>query len=271
MRYHSSPALIFALLLSVATSRAHGPVSESIAAVTAELVREPNRADLLLSRARFHAQHEDWPAAHADLDRAEILAPGLTNTALLRGEVFLMVADFKKAHAAFTQLIAAEPRMPLAHEGLARTLFASGEFALAAQAFGRSVEFSEQPAPILYNNQSSAFEKAGKPAEALAALDAGIARIGPLVSLVTPAIEMDIAAKRFDAAIARVDSVLASLPRKETWLVRRAEILEKAGRNPEARATWEQARAAFATLPEFRQSTLQMSQLRTRIEAALSR
>ena len=267
----SSPALVFALILSAASVRAHGPVSESIAALTAELAREPNRPELLLSRARFHAQHEDWPAAHADLDRVDVITPGLANTSLLRGEVFLMAADLKKARATFVQLIAAEPRLALAYDGLARTMVGDGEFAGAAQAFGRAVEFSEQPAPILYYNQSSAFEKAGKPEEALAALDAGIARIGPIVSLVTPAIEMDIAAGRFDAAIARVDVLLASLPRKETWLVRRAEILEKAGRKTEARATWEQARAAFATLPEFRQSTLQMSQLRARIEAALAR
>lgn len=252
-------------------SRAHGPVSESIAALTAELAREPNRAELFLSRARFHAQHEDWSAAHSDLDRVEILAPGLKTTALLRGEVFLMAADFKKARAAFLKLTTVQPRLALAHDGLARTLVANGEFVEAAESFARAIECSDQPTPVLYHNQSSALEKAGKTADALAALDAGIARIGPLVSLVTPAIEMDLAAGRFDAAVARVDALLASLPRRESWLVRRAEILEKAGRSTDARATWEQARAAFATLPEFRQSTLQMTQLRGRIDAALAK
>lgn len=252
-------------------SRAHGPVSESIAALTAELAREPNRAELFLSRARFHAQHEDWSAAHSDLDRVEILAPGLKTTALLRGEVFLMAADFKKARAAFLKLTTVQPRLALAHDGLARTLVANGEFVEAAESFARAIECSDQPTPVLYHNQSSALEKAGKTADALAALDAGIACIGPLVSLVTPAIEMDLAAGRFDAAVARVDALLASLPRRESWLVRRAEILEKAGRSTDARATWEQARAAFATLPEFRQSTLQMTQLRGRIDAALAK
>ena len=128
--------------------------------------------------------------------------------------------------------------MSVAHGGLARTLVEGGEFALAAASFGSAIECAGQPSPLLYNNQTSAVEKAGKPAEALATLDAGIETIGPLVSLVTPAVEMDLAANRFDAARAREDSLLANLPRKDAWLVRRAEILEKAERKTEARATW---------------------------------
>ena len=50
------------------SASAHGPLSESIAAVSAEIAREPNRIELYLSRARLHLQHEDWPAAQADLD-----------------------------------------------------------------------------------------------------------------------------------------------------------------------------------------------------------
>ena len=53
--------------------------------------------------------------------------------------------------------------------------------------------------------------------------------------------------------------------------MRRAEILQKAGRAADARVSWEQARAAFATLPEFRQNTPQMAAIRSRIDAALAK
>jgi Flp pilus assembly protein TadD len=81
---------------------------------------------------------------------------------------------------------------------------------------------------------------------------------------------MDIAAKRYDAALARLDAFTALQPRKEMWLAQRAEILEKAGRKEEARRSWEDARTAFATLPEMRRNTPQLSQLRSRIDAALA-
>ncbi len=51
------PPVIFVLLLSAMTVCGHGPVSESIAAITAELAR------------------------------VEVLAPKMKNTSLLRGEV----------------------------------------------------------------------------------------------------------------------------------------------------------------------------------------
>ena len=265
-------AHILALLIAVAPlCRAHGPLDETIAAVTAELAREPDRAELLLSRARLHAQHQDWPAAHADLDRAATLTPDKSKTSLLRGEVFFMAADDGKARTIFADLATGNPQMSAAHGSLARVLFAMGEFAPAAESYGRAIAASQQPEPMLYINQSSALGKASSPDEAIAALDAGIARLGPLVTLVVPALELDIAAKRYDAAIARLDAFAATQPRREMWLVRRAEILEKVGRNEDAAATWRDAKTAFLTLPENRQSAPQMVALRARIDAALSR
>ena len=252
------------------SASAHGPLSESIAAVSAEIAREPNRIELYLSRARLHLQHEDWPAAQADLDRVAVSAPG-SAVDLLRGEVFLKSADFARAGKVFTELIGREPRSVAAHSGLARVQFAMGEFEAAARSFARAADVSEQPDPMLFISQSSAFEKAGRTADAIAALDAGMRRLGPLVSLASPAIELELSTGRTDAAVARIDALLAGQPRKEAWLVRRAEILQKAGRAADARVSWEQARAAFATLPEFRQNTPQMAAIRSRIDAALAK
>lgn len=264
-------AAILAILLVVGPFiRAHGPIDESIAAVTAELAREPHRTELLLSRARFHAQHQDWPAAHADLDRVAALTPDKPGTDLLRGEVFFMASDFGKARATFAQLAARTPDMAAAHASLGRVLFAIGEFSPAAEAYGRAIAVSQQPDVMLFINQASSLEKAALPDAAIAALDAGIARIGPLVTLVGPALDLELAAKRYAAALARLDAFTATQPRREMWLVRRAEILEKAGRPEDAVATWRDARAAFLTLPENRQSAPQMAALRAQIDAALA-
>lgn len=226
--------------------------------------------ELYLSRARLHLQHEDWLAAHADIDRVAAVTPG-ADVELLRGEVYLKSADFAGARKTFSGLVQREPRRSAAHSGMARVQFATGDYEAAARSFALAAECSPQPDPALFIDQSSALGNAGRPAEALSALDAGIKRLGPLVSLVNPAIELELAAGHIDAAIERIDALIAAQPRKEGWLVRKAEVLEKAGRSHEARVSWEKARAAFATLPEFRQRTPQLSELRSRIDAALAR
>ena len=51
-------------------------------------------------------------------------------------------------------------------------------------------------------------------------------------------------------------------PRKELWLARRGEVLEKAGRAAEARAAYQAALVAIDELPEQRRRTKMMTDLR---------
>ena len=264
-------ALLFVLLCGCTHPVwAHGNLDEAIAATTAEIAKQPTNAELLTSRAWLLAQHQDWSASHADLDRAAVLAPGSNSVALLRGEIFAMAGDWIKARKELEALVSREPQNSAAHGSLGRVLFSVGEFRASAASFGRAAEYSAQPDVSTFVNQSQAFESAHDPAGALKALDNGIARLGKLVALVVPAVELEVAAGRFDAALARIDALLEILPRKETWLVRRAELLEKAGRPDDARISWEKARKEFSALPPTRQSTPQMTTLGARIDAALS-
>ena len=63
------------------------------------------------------------------------------------------------------------------------------------------------------------------------------------------AIDLEVRQQRYDAALARSDQVLSEVSRKEKWLAQRGEILEKAGRFEEARATYADALKAIESLP----------------------
>ena len=69
----------------------------------------------------------------------------------------------------------------------------------------------------------------------------------------------------------RLDQIIAAVPRPETWLARRGEILEQAGRLEAARQDYTAALAAVAALPEHRRTTRTMQNLVTRLGTALDR
>ena len=97
------------------------------------------------------------------------------------------------------------------------------------------------PRPEHVIERHSALLARGKPAEAVRALDEGIARLGPLPSLALPAVDLEIGLQRWDSALARLDALLRQAPNNAAWMARRADVLERAGRFDEARA--ERARA----------------------------
>jgi len=79
-----------------------------------------------------------------------------------------------------------------------------------------------------------------------AALDAGMARLGPIVSLQLPAVELEVALGRTDRALARLDTLLARTA-NPAWVARRGDLLLRAGRSTEARHEYARARAMIAS------------------------
>ncbi len=98
-----------------------------------------------------------------------------------------------------------------------------------------------------------------------------MAALGPLVSLGFEAIDLEVRLRRFDAALARIDQLSAGSPRRESWLVRRGEILEAAGRDAEARQAYESAMDAIAALPAGRRAVPAVADLAASARRGLQR
>lgn len=92
-------------------------------------------------------------------------------------------------------------------------------------------------------------------------LDQGMRHLGPLVSLQHYAISLELQRNQYNAALVRLDQIAAKSSRKETWLLRRAEIMAKAGRNNEAMDALNNALAALHLLPQHRGNTRAMREL----------
>ncbi len=249
----------------------HGPLDEQIADVTKEIRQNPNNPHLFLKRGELHHFHEDWPAALADFDTAARLDPKLSLVDLYRSKTLLAAGRPQDAKAALDRFFVDNPNHV---EGLltrARTLVRLGQFEAAASDFTKVIEFAETPAPEFFIERAQALQSAGEtfyPA-ALSGLDEGLRKIGPVVTLLLFAIELEVKLARFDAALARLEQISQQSRRQEKWLMRKGEILEQAGRLSQAREAYNQALEAIAELPPTRRKNKAVLEMENRIQEAL--
>lgn len=261
-------ALVSIAICLVALSsfaRAHEGLHEQIVAITAKIKRDPKNASLYLQRGELHRLHRDWARALADYDRAARLQPDLKIVDLARGKMFFESGRLQRAKFTLDRFLT---RQPGHYEGLitrARVLAKLGARSDAVNDFTHALALSPMPEPELYLERAQVMagdeQRVG---EALAGLDEGIQKIGPLVTLQQAAIDLELRRRNYDGALSRLDLIAAQSARKEAWLVRRGEILKAAGREEEARAAFNAALVAIESLPaQLRQSrTVTALQLR---------
>ena len=260
------------LALSASIALAHEGLPEQIAAITKKIKRDPKNASLYLQRGELYRLHRNWPRAAADYDRALRLQPNLKVVDLARGKLFYESGKFERAKPALDRFLSQQPDH---YEGLitrARVLAKLGARFEAAKDFTEAMAKASVPEPELYLERAAVIAGDAKYIdEALSGLDEGIKRLGPLVTLQLSAIELELRRHNYDAALARLDVVTSQSERKETWLVRRGDILKLAGRHEEAHAAFNAALAAIDSLPPERRQSRAVSALQLRARSAIAR
>jgi tetratricopeptide (TPR) repeat protein len=265
------PYVVLLLILTLLRTPlgAHGDLGEQIMAVTREIGAKPRQPALYLKRGELYRALRNWDAALADYDRAASLDPRLAVVDLARGKLLLEAGRVEAALAALDRLL---DRQPDLGEGLitrARVLVRLGRSAAAAEEYTRGIARVRRVLPEHYLERAEAQSACGRVEEAIRGLDEGIGKLGPVVTLELMAIDLEVGRKRYEAALARLERITARSPRKDPWLARRGEILEKAGRRREARAAYREALAALESLSPARRNSPSAVELEKRLRAAL--
>jgi len=266
----SATVVAVALALSPFSARAHGDFQARVAAASARIEAQPS-VDDYVARSALLRRHGDLSAALADLERAERLDPTRVDVGLHRGRLALAAGHPEQAVEPLERLLAETPNHPEANLALARVLARLGRSRAAADHYTRAIENTPVAIPARYLERADALLAAGEPATALDGLDEGLERLGPIIALATRAIEIERAQGRVDAALARLDQLASLASRQETWLVRRAEILEEAGRHGEARVAWAAALTEIGRLPKRARETRAITQLEAHARDGLAR
>lgn len=266
MPRHRSTALL-GLVLPIALP--HDPVLH-IRDLTAEIRRTPSIARLYLARARYRLLEEQLVEARRDLEQATRLDPALAGLDWTTARVHYAARRYEQALASATAAAAREPGHGAAHRLCGRALMRLGQHDKAARAFAIARKYLRPTRPEYFFEHASALAACGRIDAALGVLDAGCRELGPLVSLATKAIELELARGNAASAVRRIARLLQSVDRKEPWLVWSAEILHKAGRRDQAGVHARAALAEIDSLPRRLRARPATRNLRARAERVLN-
>lgn len=248
---------------------AHGDLHEQIERLTRQIAGKPTAA-LHLKRGELHREHEDPALALADYDKAEELDPALEVVDWCRGMALADAGRPAQAREALDRFLLKQTEHADGHLTRARVLATLKEYDLAARDYRRALQLSSEPRPETYLELSTVLEQAGKPGAAIRALDEGIGCLGPIPTLQTAAIEIELKEKLHDPALKRVDQLVAAAERKESWLAMRADVLTRAGRPAEARQALRESLASIEALPARIRGLAPTLELESKVRASLS-
>jgi len=268
MRSFAPIAWLSVSILMPTSVLAHGDLHMQIEQVSKEIRTQP-KADLYLKRGELYRAHREYDAALKDYDLAASADVAMSAVDLCRGKALLESGRPEQAREALNRFLEKTPTHGEGFLTRARAQSELKQYRQAAQDYSRSIELTKEVRPEHFLERSQVLVKAGDLKEALKGLDAGMARLGGIATLQSAAIEIDLQEQRYDAALARVDRLLAAAERKESQLIRRAEILHKTGREAEAQQAYRQALTAIEALPARLRSKKATQELEQKARAQL--
>ncbi|MCH6561536.1 MAG: tetratricopeptide repeat protein [Myxococcales bacterium] len=267
-----SPALTPAIAVTLAafapSVEAHPDIAEKEAFIEQALQESPADPTLHLQRALIQRQRARWDEAAASYLRAAALGADRDQVGVALAQVFLDAGWPKTAEMQVQQVLHRRPENAQALITRAHVRRALGKPQGAAADFERGVGRLVHPEPGLVQQAMNAQLAADRPEVALQIADEAMQKIGIVVSVQLPAIEIELELGRLEAALARIDALLLQAPRHELWLAQRGEILEGAGRVAEARATYEHILSLIQERPPRRRSE-KIAALERRLRAKL--
>ena len=270
-----TPLIVVLLLLSSLSAWAHPGFETQLRDIEKLIEANPTDARLYLRRGELYRVHRDWKQAESDLRHALKLDPEMI---VVEQSLARLMLDSDRPQAAIQPLrrfLKVRPNDTKGLELLSRSYMRTGNHLEAAKSYSATLASvrNGRPRPEYYLERARALREAGPQhmKETLAGLDDGLRALDFPVTLQLYAIEVEMLHQRYDEALKRIDQIASSSARKESWLIRRGEILEKAGRIDAARVEFQKTLDAIATLPASRIRNRAVERLQASAEAGLKR
>lgn len=248
------------------TLYAHPDIVARMAAANKRIAADPRNGELYLKRAELHRLHQDWEAALADYRRAEQLTPDL-EVVFYRGRMWLDADRLDLAKSALDYFLRIKPNHANALLARARVLARLGNPLAGADDLSKAIARFDKPTPDLYLQRAQLLAAAGSVHldRALRGLDEGIARFGPVVTLIQLAVDLESKQGRYDAALTYIDALPPHVKALPLWMARRGDVLLAARRREDARDAYVAALAAIENLPVPRRQARAVVALENRL------
>jgi tetratricopeptide (TPR) repeat protein len=270
------PFVIAVILAGAPPIPAHVEIERQVADVSRRIAENPRDASLLVKRGELHRVHGDTELALADFRTAGEIAPDLPAVDLCTGRTHLEAGRPDQALPCLDRFLLLLPDHVMGRVFRARALAALGRRLEAAVDYTEAIRDSgaaNPPRPELYLERALALRAEG-PAhveEALDGLREGLSRLGPLAVLQTLAVDLEVERGDHVAALDLLETSWKGARRRETFHLRRGEILEGAGWLDEACIAYEESQASLDALPPGRRRSKALIDLELRVRAGLER
>lgn len=255
---------------------AHVGVDESIKMLSKQLNVEPDNPRLYLTRGELHRNHQHWQSAWDDYVRAQHLSPKHDplqfDILFYMGRLKLESGFPAEAMPLLDQVLKKNNKHAPARLNRARTWLALGKPLLALDDMNNFINDTKTPTPGNYLERSAITLTAGIEYRdtALKGLDQGIARLGPLVTLIQSAIDIELSLQHYQQAIRRIEQLAPAIQAIPIWQEKRADILLLSGERASACQLYREIQTTLKHLPTHKRSTQAIIELAERLHKRLS-
>lgn len=250
---------------------AHPAIDEQLSILERRGTGDECDASAELKRGDLYRQRQEWQRAAVAYERAAACAPQLEAVDAARAQLYLESGDLAAALHFADRYLAAHPNAARTLVVRAAVLQRLGRPFSAVADYSRAIAASSTPQPDNYLERARAQVAAGDLPAAVAGLDEGLARLGPVPALQRLAVDIEVSRRDYAAALRRIDRAVAADAGGAAWLLRRGQVLEQAGRSAEAVAAFDAAIAAVAGRPAGRRQTTALHQIEEQATAARQR
>jgi tetratricopeptide (TPR) repeat protein len=250
----------------------HGDLHERIAAVTEQIKADSLNGELFQKRGMLYVQHDEFAEAMADFRQALTLDADLLPSYLGMAQVYLHDQQVDSGLIAVNVFLSNFPTNPGALQTRVSLYQLGGRHNLAVADLRFLIDSAPDSRPEHHIDLARAILLADSNdrASAIEALLTGLEHFGFVISLYEELVAMSLAADDFDSALGYIDEVIEALDRKETWLVRKAEVLATCGRHAEALESYQVAADAIAQLPPYIRNTYSVLTIQNHIETGMT-
>ncbi|MES2439171.1 MAG: tetratricopeptide repeat protein [Verrucomicrobiota bacterium] len=249
------PLLLVTTLILTLPLIAHPDPRHTLEHLEEHLKETPDNPQLLAKKVELLMDTEHLDLARPVCDKLLAVAPGKREFLLLDAQVTLEERNTASALSKARAVAEANPDFAAGWRLLSRVEEESGNREAAIAAILHSLSVNPKPTPSDVLTCAAWLRERGKPGDvelAVTQIDQGLAKLGVLSGLHYQAIELELPLGHYESALRRIDALTARFRPSADLSLRRADILEKAGRHAEAAAACDSALALLDMLPANR-------------------
>ena len=210
--------LIIICFFCLTQAYSHGDLDKRILAVSEEIKKAPDSAQLYFKRGKLYYQHDDYQLSIKDINYSIDLGYLDIEQELLLSKNYFELKDYNNALLYVDSILSKSPNDVVFLKIKAQILFQSAQYENSAIYFEKVIEHSSKTFPENYINASDAWylsSNAKAVDNSIFILDSGLETLGQIISILEKKVELYIGNEDFDMAIESQESIIKTLNRKE--------------------------------------------------------